>query len=234
MSLIEEMIQKGKSNFVLIGEAGCGKSELALNLALYLSKIQTKSVHLFDLDMTKPLFRSRDIAEDKKFEGINIHFERQFYDAPTVVGGVNELLNDDESIVVLDVGGDDIGARSLGGYMLGAGRLKSTFLYVLNSFRPFCRDIDHVDRFLGEILAVSHIGLDEIHLVDNPNVGVDTTIEDVLGGHKLMNEIVSPYKNIEMTCVKEEYVEEAKAEIDGEIFSMNMYLTYPWLQAVCD
>ncbi len=103
MSYIEEMLQKGKTNFILIGEAGCGKSEISLNMALYLSKIQKKAVHLFDLDMTKPLFRSRDVFESEEFSGITVHFERQFFDAPTLVGGVNELLNDEDSIVILDV-----------------------------------------------------------------------------------------------------------------------------------
>ena len=50
-----------KKNFVLLGESGSGKSEIAVNLACVLSKQSPdgKEVHFFDLDQTKPLFRSR-------------------------------------------------------------------------------------------------------------------------------------------------------------------------------
>ncbi len=39
-------------NFVLLGEAGSGKSEIALNLAAHLAQCQPLPVHFFDLDMT--------------------------------------------------------------------------------------------------------------------------------------------------------------------------------------
>ena len=79
-------------NFVLLGEAGSGKSEIALNLAAHLAQCQPLPVHFFDLDMTKPLFRSRDLAEEMETLGVHFHFEKQFMDAPTQVGGVNRLL----------------------------------------------------------------------------------------------------------------------------------------------
>lgn len=78
-------------NFVLLGEAGSGKSEIALNLAAHLAQCQPLPVHFFDLDMTKPLFRSRDLAEEMEALGVHFHFEKQFMDAPTQVGGVNRL-----------------------------------------------------------------------------------------------------------------------------------------------
>ena len=49
------------SNTVFLGEAGCGKSELAVHWALALVS-QGREVHFFDLDQTKPLMRSRDAA----------------------------------------------------------------------------------------------------------------------------------------------------------------------------
>lgn len=90
-----------------------GKSEIALNLAAHLAQCQPLPVHFFDLDMTKPLFRSRDLAEEMEALGVHFHFEKQFMDAPTQVGGVNRLLRDPKCCVVMDVGGDDIGARAV-------------------------------------------------------------------------------------------------------------------------
>ena len=46
---------------VFLGEAGCGKSEIAMQLAMTLAA-QGNAVHFFDLDQTKPLMRARDAA----------------------------------------------------------------------------------------------------------------------------------------------------------------------------
>lgn len=46
---------------VFLGEAGCGKSELAVQWALTAAE-RGRDVHFFDLDQTKPLLRSRDAA----------------------------------------------------------------------------------------------------------------------------------------------------------------------------
>lgn len=70
---------------VFLGEAGCGKSELAVHLALSLAG-QGREVHFFDLDQTKPLMRSRDAQELLEGAGVTVHFERQTADAPTPGG----------------------------------------------------------------------------------------------------------------------------------------------------
>lgn len=82
------------SNVVFLGEAGSGKSELALNFAQALAELGGKPVHFFDLDMTKPLFRSRDRREALETLGVEVHYEAQFMDAPTLTGGVRQRLND--------------------------------------------------------------------------------------------------------------------------------------------
>ena len=232
MQLIERALAAKKTNFILIGEAGCGKSEISLNLAKYLAKKTDKAVHLFDMDMTKPLFRSRDLIDSDELCGVTIHYEEQFYDAPTIVGGVRELLADPDSIVVMDVGGDDIGARSIGGFMMGVNKKSLCIMYVLNYYRPFCQDIDHIDRFLSEILAVSHLALEDIHFVDNPNAGVSTTIEEIVEGADNMDKLISEYRDIDMLCVYEGFVESVKNKLPKEkIMPIHLYLTYEWLKA---
>ena len=60
------------SNVVFLGEAGSGKSEIALNFAQALAELGGKPVHFFDLDMTKPLFRSRDRREALEALGVEV------------------------------------------------------------------------------------------------------------------------------------------------------------------
>ncbi len=82
MDRFYEMTKNNKTNFIFIGGAGSGKSEIALNFAAMLARKKTKPVHFFDLDMTKPSFRSRDAREELEKEGVIFHFEEQFMDAP--------------------------------------------------------------------------------------------------------------------------------------------------------
>ena len=232
MQLVKDALAAGKTNFILIGEAGCGKSEISLNLAKYLAKNTDKAVHLFDMDMTKPLFRSRDMFDSDEFEGITIHYEEQFFDAPTVVGGVRKLMADPNVIVVMDVGGDDIGARAIGGFMMGADRKSLCAMYVLNYYRPFCQDIDHIDKFLSEILAVSHLSIEDIHFIDNPNAGITTTIDEIVDGANKMDVLISEYRDIEMLCVFEGFAQSVKNKLPKEkIMPIHLYLTYEWLKA---
>ena len=78
-------------NTVFLGEAGCGKSELAVHLALELAS-QGREVHFFDLDQTKPLMRSRDAESLLEAAGVTVHFQQQTADAPTQTGGLIPLL----------------------------------------------------------------------------------------------------------------------------------------------
>ena len=56
-------ILNDKRNFIFIGESGCGKTELSLNLSkriALMKKNMHEEVNLFDMDQTKTIFRSRD------------------------------------------------------------------------------------------------------------------------------------------------------------------------------
>lgn len=228
MDALRELIGNHK-NFVFVGEAGSGKSEIAVNFAKWLVDLDEKPVHFFDMDMTKPLFRSRDVREQMEEMGVIFHHEEQFMDAPTVVGGVNRLLKDDSCYVVMDVGGDHIGARSIGGYAPKLNKDDTIVYYVLNAYRPWSNDIDHIDGTLAQILGVSHIQLGKLHMVNNPNNGITTTAKEFVEGSRKMSEMVTPYIAVDFACVKEDLYEEVKGESDVPVFPVHLYLTYPWL-----
>ena len=221
-------------NFIFVGEAGSGKSEIALNFAHWLKAIGDRPVHFFDMDMTKPLFRSRDVCEEMEAAGIIFHYEEQFMDAPTLVGGVNLMLKDPNAYVIMDVGGDYIGARSVGGYAPEINKDQTIVYYVLNSYRPWSYDIDHIDETLAKILGVSHIELGKLHMVNNPNNGLTTTTQEFLDGCAKMDEIISPYAELKYACVKEELYEEVKDSQKIPVFPIHLYLTYEWLNADLD
>ncbi len=216
-------------NFVFIGEAGSGKSEIALNFARYLIDLKDKPVHYFDLDMTKPLFRARDVLGDVEAMGVVFHFEEQFMDAPTQVGGVNRLLKDPDSYVILDIGGDYIGARSIGGYAPQINNDRTIVYYVLNAYRPWSNDIDHIDETLAKILGLSHIELGKLHMVNNPNNGLTTTEREFVEGSRKMAAMVTPYIAVDFACVREDLYESVRGQSDVPVMPVHLYLTYEWL-----
>lgn len=220
-------ISPEQTNFVFLGEAGCGKSEIAVNLAHALVE-GGETVHFFDLDMTKPLFRSRDQKTVLQDMGIQFHYEEQFMDAPTLTGGVRRMLRDNASTTILDVGGDYIGARSIGGYAALLNRADTLVYYVINPFRPWSGSMEHIDKVLGEILGVSHVDLQHVRLIGNPNLGLETTPEDVVQGTKNLLETVAPYKPFDFFCVWDRLEEAVRARLNVSLFPLQLYFTYPW------
>ncbi len=220
---------RDRKNIVFLGEAGSGKSEIAISFARLLAARADRPVHFFDLDMTKPLFRSRDAAELLESAGVIVHFQTQFMDAPTLVGGVTPLLRDPDSLVVLDVGGDHIGARSIGGFASRLNRPDAAALYVVNPYRPWSDTIEHIDGTLGKILGMSHVELSRLTLVSNPNNGVGTTLREVLDGHRRVTELLGEYLPVSFACVKEDLADRAAAELDVPVLPLKLALTYPWL-----
>ena len=213
------------SNVVFLGEAGSGKSEIALNFAQALAELGGKPVHFFDLDMTKPLFRSRDRREALEALGVEVHYEAQFMDAPTLTGGVRQRLNDPHCCAVLDVGGDYIGARSIGGYAPLLNRDGTTVYYVINPFRPWSATLEHIDQVLGETLGVSHVELARLRLVGNPNLGPETTPADVAEGARRLWELVSP---VDYLCVRRELCAALPEGLPCPVLPIRLWLTYPW------
>lgn len=212
------------TNFVLLGEAGCGKSEIAVNLSLLLRK-HGHAVTLFDLDQTKPLFRTRELAETLRAQGITLIYEEQFADAPTTSGGVRLALKDETRCAVLDVGGDHIGARAIGAYAPLLNRDDTALYYILNPFRPWCGTAEHAGLILSEILTVSHLRPDRIRYVGNPNLGDGTTAEDVLDGYRQLTDMV---ETLDFVAVNEKLLPQVAEVLPVPLLPLRRYMTYPW------
>lgn len=228
MELVKKITEQNGKNFVFLGEAGSGKSEIALNFAWHLARLNRKKVHFFDMDMTKPLFRSRTAFSKMEGAGVVFHYEEQFMDAPTLVGGLKRFMRHEEAYVVIDVGGDHIGARAIGGFAQGLNRNHTNVYYVLNSFRPWSYDLDHIDRTLVDIMGVSNVALENIRMINNPNLGPETSADDFLKGCKKMHSMISPYKEIEFACVCDALYEEVKDQVNVEVLPLHLFLKYPW------
>ena len=217
-----------RRNFAFLGEAGSGKSEIAISFATALAKAGAGPIHFFDLDMTKPLFRSRDAGAALERAGVTVHYQEQFMDAPTIVGGVSPLLRDEGCLTVLDVGGDYIGARSIGGFAPQLNKPSAAVFYVINAYRPWSDTIEHIDGTLGKILGVSHIDLAQLFLVANPNNGASTTLDEVVEGYRKTEALVGEYLPLSFACVREELAAQAAGALPVPVFPLRLALSYPW------
>lgn len=173
-------------NWVFLGPSGSGKSEIALNLAIRAAGDGGPPVHFFDMDQTKPLFRSREARDAVERSGAVFHSGLEFLDSPVLPDGVAGILRDGKVRCFLDMGGSVNGARSLGQCLPDAGGLTRA-LYVVNVYRPFSDE----RSFLEDLSAITAAArLSSPRIVSNPNLGGETTLEDVKKGHGRLLEIL--------------------------------------------
>lgn len=226
-SYLEMMLQK-KKNFIFHGEAGSGKSEIAVNFAMEFARGGVSNIHFFDLDQTKPLFRSRDICGRLEDAGITFHYEKQRADAPTIGGGTAELLNDPHTVCVLDIGGNQQGSRMIGGYAHLTKRDDTANYFVINPFRPWSRSLEAVDRTMAEVLGMARISLTNISVICNPNSRQETTAAEVLEGLRRTEEMVKGYLGVSCVSMMKHLYEEVKDEIHIPALPLDIYMKYEW------
>ncbi len=219
---------KSKKNFVFVGEAGCGKSEIAINFAVEIAKLTDRQVHFFDMDQTKPLFRSRDVRAMLEQKGVIFHYEDQFFDAPTLVGGVREHLLNEDAIVIMDVGGDHLGSRLIGGFSALLNRRNTQNFFVINAYRPWSRELVAIDGTMARVLGMAHIDLKNISLMSNPNLGISTTAEEVLSGNQRLKDMIEEFLPVEYLCVQENLYPDVSGKTDTALLPIRLYLTYEW------
>ena len=125
------------------GHYGSGKTEAAVNFAVKLKR-QGRNTALIDLDIVNPFFRSADARELLETLGIRTEFPlyaNTNVDVPALTGVMGALIRDEAYDVVLDVGGDDLGAKALGRYREDIlSRKKHLQFFVMNPNRPFTKD----------------------------------------------------------------------------------------------
>ena len=215
-----------KKNFVFIGEAGSGKSEIVLNIALKLSEKKGKQVDLFDLDQTKPLYRSRDMQENFAEKGVTIHYQDQYLDAPVMVGGVRvSLLSDNYTL--LDIGGGHQAAKFAGAYSDLLSKDDAVPVYVFNPFRPWSNSVDSIDGTMQHILG--SMRLDHIYILGNPNLGYTTTVNEFMDGINKMDNLFEGYTDINSACIRREIYDEVKGITEKNLIPIDLFLTYSWV-----
>lgn len=172
---------------VLTGGFGSGKSELAINLALEYARQGPAT--LVDLDITNPYFRSREVKAVLAANGVKAVVPPDEWlatELPVLSPGLRGLLRAPAGMVVLDVGGEDMGAVVLGGVHAELRQVKHQIWLVVNPFRPFSQDVAGITVLCRRIEQGARIPL--TGLFSNPNVGHATQLDHVLKGHEVVEQ----------------------------------------------
>lgn len=205
------------------GHYGSGKTNIAVNYALWL-KSKGLDVTIADLDIVNPYFRTKDSADELKDAGIELispAFANSNVDLPALPQETYKLVQDRSKYAVMDIGGDDRGAYALGRYtpyILEENNYEMVF--VANFFRPLTKTAEEALEVMREIEVAG--GLPFTAIVNNSNVGADTTAEDVLSTVdtvKRLSEISG--LPVIMTTVSDNVFDELNGRLDNT-FSLSL------------
>lgn len=214
---------KFKRLTLVCGHYGSGKTNIALNFVLDLKKKYEKTA-LADLDIVNPYFRAMDSREELNNAGIELicsEYAGSNVDIPALPPQMYSITDDRSKRVILDIGGDDRGALVLG--RLAPEIIKENdyeMLMVINRFRPLTRDAESTVEIMREIEYAG--GIKFTGLVNNSNLGEETTAETVLGALEYADKVsaLSGLPTV-LTTVKSELYGSLKDQIEN-LYSLRL------------
>jgi cellulose biosynthesis protein BcsQ len=212
---------------IFVGEFGSGKTELAMNYALYLRDYGLKTA-IVDIDLVKPYFRARENSEMLERNGIKVVApEKRLAHAglPVLPHELSSILSDDTYHVVMDVGGGEA-AIVLGQFRQEIQQLSPDILMVVNTRRPFTSNVEGIITTMRRIERVS--GLMITGLVSNTNIGSETTENHVKQGYHLVCE-VGRQLTLPVKFFVLPYWLEDKFKLEKPSFILRPYTQYPWM-----
>lgn len=173
---------------IITGHYGSGKTNVSVNMALDLAE-KGEKVTVVDLDIVNPYFRTADFKE--LFGEHNISLTVPTYansnlDIPALGFDMNGIA-DREGYIIIDVGGDDEGAKALGRYRKVFEKYDTQMLYVINHCRYLTKEPAEALQLMYEIENASGMKCDGI--INNTNLGRETDRDIVLGSVAYADEV---------------------------------------------
>ncbi len=163
---------------VFCGGFGSGKTEVAVNFALHLARAGHR-LSIADLDIVNPYFRSREVRAQMRAAGITVIVpdERLINaDLPIVQPEIGGAIGQSRGYVVLDLGGDPVGARVMSSLAGQVDSQELTGYLVLNSRRPFTATVAAARQMLDGIRQAAGVAISDIvvnsHLIDETTAAV--------------------------------------------------------------
>ena len=184
------------------------------------------------MDIVNPYFRTVDAKPFLDKYGVDLvvsPFAETNVDIPAMTPSMYRMVDDVSSYAVIDIGGDDRGALALGRF---SDKIKEEndyeMLLVVNKYRPETRDIEGILQIKREIEYTGRINFTGI--VNNSNLGDQTTVETVISSEKYIKELCEITKlPLAFTSVRIDLAEEISNTIKGKILPVSLIKYGDWL-----
>lgn len=216
---------------IIIGHYGSGKTEFAVNYCMKLAE-KNRKVAIADLDIVNPYFRSRERAEMLEASGIQVISSTLGHDfslaLPALSSEIVGPIQNEAFDVVLDVGGNSVGARVLARFRQDIIGRDYDMFCVVNTNRPETMDVDGIMHHVQSIEMTS--GLKVTGLINNTHLLRETTVETVLASQDIIR-VASEKLSIPIRYIStlEKVAQALPGDIDGEIFPIKMYMRDAWM-----
>ena len=214
---------KFKRLTLMAGHYGSGKTNIAVNLAMMLKKSGVDVV-IADLDIVNPYYRTKDSEDELRAAGIPLissEYANSNVDVPALPQELYSIVDVRSRHAIVDFGGDDRGALALGRYTpFILEENDYDMLLVINKYRPLTPDTASTLEVMREIEAAG--GLPFTGIVNNSNLGRETTPEDVIASDAYAKDIAAATGlPIRMTTVKAE-IAGAVAEVLPDVVPLHL------------
>jgi hypothetical protein len=217
----------------IVGNYGSGKTEVSINLAVNRRR-SGLDVHIADLDLVNPYFRTREARTQLQALGIDVVLPPEQYlqaDLPVLSPVIAGMIKKASGITILDVGGDDVGAMVLAALADAFKHVRVHLLQVVNPMRPQTGTIEGCLKIRAEIEEAARLKI--TGLIGNANLISETSTDDIYSGYefvrKLSGESGLPLEFI--TIAKEILADVDQSRIGCPILSIARQLVPPWLKA---
>ncbi len=173
---------------IVVGNYGSGKTEVAVNLALY-KRLSGTKVRITDLDLVNPYFRTREARAVLSENQIDIVLPPDKYlnaDLPVLSPVVAGMIKKPWPLTILDAGGDDAGATVLASLAGAFGNAEYRMIQVVNPYRPFTDSIKGCFAIKKEIENASKMKINGIG--GNANLIDETNAEHIYEGYEFVRE----------------------------------------------
>lgn len=220
---------------IVTGNYGSGKTELSIAMARRFRRECAGRVALVDLDIVNPYFRSAEQAALLRAEGVEVlmpSFALSTVDIPALPPEIQTAFEPGRfERVVVDVGGDDVGAAALGRYypQLLPIRDRVRMLYVVNPYRPLSGTEDDICALFDLIAARARIRPNA--LVNNVNLQRRTTAQDIVEAQALLTKVAARLNvPLRMTVGYERLRAALPPEIQEMYFAIDPVMLPEWLE----